>query len=69
MHELSHNFGLTHSGNPYDAITQKPNHLSVMNYLFQLSGLPVKSPIHVLTICLYPCLYSMRPRWMNVKVS
>lgn len=41
MHELGHNFGLTHSGNEDDNITHKPNHLSVMNYLYQLGGLVV----------------------------
>jgi len=38
MHELGHNFGLNHGGADYT--NNKPNHLSVMNYLYQLSGLP-----------------------------
>lgn len=38
MHELGHNFGLNHGGADYS--NNKPNHLSVMNYLYQLSGLP-----------------------------
>ncbi len=38
MHELGHNFGLRHGGG--DDINYKPNYLSVMNYLYQLVGLP-----------------------------
>ena len=38
MHELGHNFGLRHGGD-VDA-NFKPNYLSVMNYLYQLEGLP-----------------------------
>jgi hypothetical protein len=41
MHELGHNFELTHGGVrtfPRES-NCKPNHLSVMNYLFQLRGL------------------------------
>ena len=37
MHELGHNLGLPHGGN--DDRQNKPNHLSVMNYSFQLTGL------------------------------
>ncbi|MFM0583945.1 YSIRK signal domain/LPXTG anchor domain surface protein [Streptococcus suis] len=37
MHELGHTLGLGHGGD--DHTNGKPNHLSVMNYLFQLSGL------------------------------
>ncbi|HFI0342957.1 TPA: VWA domain-containing protein [Streptococcus suis] len=37
MHELGHTLGLGHGG--ADHTLGKPNHLSVMNYLFQLSGL------------------------------
>ncbi|EPX62952.1 hypothetical protein D187_006362 [Cystobacter fuscus DSM 2262] len=37
MHELGHNLGLRHGGN-VDA-NYKPNYLSVMNYMYQLSGL------------------------------
>jgi hypothetical protein len=36
MHELGHTLGLEHGG--VDGINNKPNHLSVMNYLFQLPG-------------------------------
>ncbi|MFT3838685.1 MAG: hypothetical protein QM723_17025 [Myxococcaceae bacterium] len=39
MHELGHNFGLRHGGS--DDVGYKPNYLSVMNYLYQLVGLPV----------------------------
>jgi len=39
MHELGHNIGLTHGGRPGDHENYKPNHLSVMNYSFQASGL------------------------------
>jgi uncharacterized repeat protein (TIGR01451 family) len=38
MHELGHNLGLRHGGG--DKINNKPNYLSVMNYSFQLVGLP-----------------------------
>jgi hypothetical protein len=42
MHELGHNFELTHAGPPAFPVREpncKPNYLSVMNYLFQLRGL------------------------------
>lgn len=38
MHELGHNLGLLHGGNEND--NYKPNYLSIMNYLYQLDGLP-----------------------------
>ncbi|MDW7548868.1 lamin tail domain-containing protein [Pseudoalteromonas peptidolytica] len=38
MHELGHNLGLYHGGN--ENVNFKPNHVSVMNYLYQLDGLP-----------------------------
>jgi hypothetical protein len=37
MHELGHNLGLDHGGG--DSINNKPNYISVMNYLFQFPGL------------------------------
>ena len=37
MHELGHNLGLQHGGG--DSINYKPNHLSIMNYWFQFSGI------------------------------
>ena len=37
MHELGHNLGLAHGGG--DGTNNKPNYLSVMNYLFQFPGL------------------------------
>jgi hypothetical protein len=37
IHELGHNLGLDHGGG--DSINYKPNYLSVMNYLWQISGL------------------------------
>lgn len=37
IHELGHTLGLRHGG--LDDINNKPNHLSVMNYLFQITGL------------------------------
>ncbi len=37
MHELGHGLGLRHGGD--DDRLNKPNHLSVMNYTFQLTGL------------------------------
>jgi len=43
MHELGHNLGLGHGGVPSDVqqkhMPAKPNHLSVMNFLFAYSGL------------------------------
>jgi hypothetical protein len=38
MHELGHNLGLDHGG-INDGINEKPNYFSVMNYLFQVSGM------------------------------
>jgi hypothetical protein len=42
MHEWGHTFELTHTGTPVIPREPncKPNYLSVMNYLFQLRGLP-----------------------------
>lgn len=37
MHELGHDLGLKHGGG--DDTNKKPNYLSVMNYMFQMSGL------------------------------
>jgi hypothetical protein len=39
MHELGHDLGLKHGG--ADDILLKPNYLSVMNYLFQVTGLQI----------------------------
>lgn len=38
MHELGHNLGLSHGGD--DTNNFEPNYLSIMNYLYQLTGLP-----------------------------
>lgn len=38
LHELGHNLGLYHGGGDY--LNNKPNHVSSMNYLYQLNGLP-----------------------------
>jgi hypothetical protein len=38
MHEFGHNLGLLHGGN--ENANYKPNYFSVMNYLYQLNGLP-----------------------------
>jgi hypothetical protein len=38
QHELGHNLGLTHGGNTGDHENYKPNHLSLMNYSFQVIG-------------------------------
>jgi hypothetical protein len=37
MHEFGHNFGLRHGGN--EDSNYKPNHYSVMNYMYQFAGL------------------------------
>ncbi|MCM6776393.1 M66 family metalloprotease [Nocardia sp. CDC159] len=39
IHELGHNLGLRHGGT--DHVNYKPNYLSVMNYSFQFSGVPL----------------------------
>jgi len=39
MHELGHNLGLRHGGDENQ--NYKPNYYSIMNYLYQLNGLPV----------------------------
>jgi len=38
MHELGHNLDLGHGGG--DSLNYKPNYLSVMNYWYQLTGIP-----------------------------
>jgi hypothetical protein len=38
MHELGHNLGLRHGGD--ENVNYKPNYLSIMNYSFQLRGIP-----------------------------
>jgi hypothetical protein len=43
MHELGHNLNLRHGGS--DNINNKPNYLSVMNYLFQMSSLVANRPL------------------------
>ncbi|MBZ9750659.1 hypothetical protein K7W42_07265 [Deinococcus sp. HMF7604] len=40
MHELGHNLGLRHGGFE-DGPNFKPNYLSIMNYAYQLNGLPL----------------------------
>ncbi len=39
MHEWGHNLGLPHGGS--DSVNYKPNYFSIMNYTYQLSGLPL----------------------------
>lgn len=39
MHEFGHSLGLRHGGDEL-AVNYKPNYLSIMNYLYQLSGVP-----------------------------
>lgn len=39
MHEFGHNLGLLHGGN--ENLNYKPNYYSIMNYLYQMQGLPV----------------------------
>lgn len=43
MHELGHTLGLRHGGG--DDINNKPNYLSVMNYLFQMSSIVANRPL------------------------
>lgn len=38
MHELGHTLGLTHGGTKDDHYIYKPNHLSIMNYLYSCTG-------------------------------
>ncbi|GAA1352682.1 C4-dicarboxylate ABC transporter substrate-binding protein [Falsarthrobacter nasiphocae] len=38
IHEFGHNLGLIHGGT--DAVNFKPNYLSIMNYRYQLTGVP-----------------------------
>jgi uncharacterized repeat protein (TIGR01451 family) len=42
MHELGHNLNLGHGGG--DWTNNKPNYISVMNYTFQLTGIPPTDP-------------------------
>ncbi len=38
MHEFGHNLGLLHGGD--ESLNYKPNYYSIMNYLYQMEGLP-----------------------------
>ena len=38
MHEFGHNLGLRHGG--FENLNDKPNYISVMNYMYQLVGIP-----------------------------
>jgi uncharacterized repeat protein (TIGR01451 family) len=42
MHELGHNLNLGHGGG--DSVNYKPNFLSIMNYRYQVSGIPPTDP-------------------------
>ena len=42
VHELGHNLNLRHGGQ--DNVNRKPNYISVMNYAFQLGGIPPHDP-------------------------
>ena len=42
MHELGHNLNLQHGGG--NGLNYKPNYLSVMNYWFQVNGIPPTDP-------------------------
>jgi uncharacterized repeat protein (TIGR01451 family) len=42
LHELGHNLNLGHGGNNW--LNNKPNYLSIMNYSFQLGGVPPTDP-------------------------
>lgn len=60
MHELGHNLGLTHGGcrgTPSVVCEEgayKPNHISVMNYIFQMRGLFVNQLDGVMNYALTP---------------
>jgi hypothetical protein len=43
MHELGHNLGLDHGGG--DSMNYKPNYLSVMNYMFQMTNIVANRPL------------------------
>jgi hypothetical protein len=42
MHEFGHNLSLQHGGS--DSVNRKPNYLSIMNYAFQIPGIPPTDP-------------------------
>jgi hypothetical protein len=45
MHELGHNLGLDHGGD--NGVNNKPNYISIMNYMYQIYGLPSTFDTHV----------------------
>ena len=58
MHELGHALGLRHGGG--DDVLNKPNHLSVMNYSFQLTGLQDASGNRFLDYSRFSILFDER---------
>jgi hypothetical protein len=66
MHELGHNLNLDHGGG--DAVNNKPNYLSIMNYSFQLRGIPASNRIDY-SRQLLPLLNESNPPGLNEAVG
>lgn len=48
MHELGHNLGLSHGGSVTNMVNWKPNFPSVMNYMWQMNGVPKNDSLALL---------------------
>lgn len=69
MHELGHNLGLTHGGNAGDHENYKPNHVSVMNYSFQVIGVPRNSPNRRVWDYTRMTIYALNEKNLNEAVG
>jgi hypothetical protein len=67
MHELGHNLGLHHGGG--DDTNRKPNHLSIMNYAFQLAGLVRDGQAGVFDYSLFPGGFQTLPDLDETSLS